>query len=139
LQEYLCRRCGATYTSLDAIRLLDPASGAFHCEECRAELEPSVDALGLGAGAGGGAASRQQMQQYAKRMLEMMDQQLRPLTGACDYRKQQQLWSRQRWCQLSKDPAGGASAASVLWRPPLQPLPTLPALALFRLRSLQSN
>lgn len=35
LQEYLCRRCGATYTSLDAVRLLDPMTGAFRCEECK--------------------------------------------------------------------------------------------------------
>ena len=84
LQEYLCRRCGATYTSLDAIRLLDPASGAFRCEECRAELEANMGTAGLGgAGAGAGpAASRQQLQQYAKRMLEKLDQQLRPLLGA---------------------------------------------------------
>ena len=50
-QEYLCRRCGATYTSLDAVRLLDPASGAFRCEECRAELDMSVDAAAAGLGA----------------------------------------------------------------------------------------
>ena len=48
LQEYLCRRCGATYTSLDAIRLLDPATGGFRCEECRSELDANVDASGLG-------------------------------------------------------------------------------------------
>ena len=89
-----------------------------------------MDAVGLGAGAGGGAASRQQMQHYAKRMLEMMEQQLRPLTGAYVERQQQQRWLRQRWRQLSKDPAGGASAASILWRTSLQPLPTLPELTL---------
>ena len=49
-QEYLCRRCGATYTSLDAMRLLDPMSGAFHCEECRGELEANVDVAGGGWG-----------------------------------------------------------------------------------------
>ncbi|KAL4444027.1 hypothetical protein ABPG75_011764 [Micractinium tetrahymenae] len=82
VQEYLCRRCGATYTSLDAIRLLDPMSGAFRCEECKAELEANVDAAGLGSagtGAAGPAASRQQLQAYAKRMVEKMEQQLRPI------------------------------------------------------------
>lgn len=82
VQEYLCRRCGATYTSLDAIRLLDPMTGAFRCEECKAELEANVDAAGLsgaGAGAAGPAASRQQLQAYANRMMEKMEQQLRPI------------------------------------------------------------
>ncbi|KAL4430030.1 hypothetical protein ABPG77_004400 [Micractinium sp. CCAP 211/92] len=82
VQEYLCRRCGATYTSLDAVRLLDPMTGAFRCEECKAELEANVDAAGLsgaGAGAAGPAASRQQLQAYAKRMMEKMEQQLRPI------------------------------------------------------------
>jgi DNA-directed RNA polymerase subunit RPC12/RpoP len=59
-QEYLCRRCGATYTSLDAVRLLDLTSGAFRCEECAAELDSNIDAAGLGSA--GGAASRQQLQ-----------------------------------------------------------------------------
>ncbi len=80
-QEYLCRRCGATYTSLDAVRLLDPATGAFHCEDCRAELDANIEVAGLG-GSGGGAASRQQMQQYAKRMMEKVETQLRPILGA---------------------------------------------------------
>lgn len=82
LQEYLCRRCGSTFTSLDAVHLLDPMTGAFRCEECQAELEANIDAAGLG-GTSGGAASRQQMQQYAKRMLEKMEVQLRPVLGEC--------------------------------------------------------
>ncbi|PSC75801.1 general transcription factor IIE subunit 1 [Micractinium conductrix] len=84
--EYLCRRCGATYTSLDAMRLLDPMSGAFHCEECRGELEANVDVAGLGGAgtAAGPAASRQQLQAYAKRMLERMEQQLRPVLDQLD-------------------------------------------------------
>lgn len=48
-QEYVCRRCGAAYTSLDAIRLLDPLTGAFHCEDCKAELDANIAAAGLGA------------------------------------------------------------------------------------------
>ncbi|EFN56571.1 hypothetical protein CHLNCDRAFT_51546 [Chlorella variabilis] len=75
--EYLCRRCGATYTSLDAVRLLDHATGAFLCEECHAELDANIEAAGLGGSSG--AASRQQLQQYAKRMLEKMETQLRPI------------------------------------------------------------
>ena len=113
-QEYLCRRCGATYTSLDAIRLLDAASGAFHCEECRAELAPSVDAMGLGAG--GGAASRQQLQQYAKQMLEKMEQQLRPLTGAHAEREpglQQQQQLLRGWRPHSPRPGNHALAGSL--------------------------
>jgi hypothetical protein len=86
----LCRRCGATYTSLDAVRLLDPASGAFLCEECRAELEANIDAAGLGS-ASGAAASRQQLQQYAKRMLEKLEAQLRPILGAAAHMPPQRL------------------------------------------------
>lgn len=51
----------------------------------QAELEANVDAAGLsgaGAGAAGPAASRQQLQAYANRMMEKMEQQLRPILGA---------------------------------------------------------
>lgn len=33
--EYICPRCGATATSLDAARLLDPVTLSFRCEECQ--------------------------------------------------------------------------------------------------------
>lgn len=54
-------------------------------ETVQAELEANVDAAGLsgaGAGAAGPAASRQQLQAYANRMMEKMEQQLRPILGA---------------------------------------------------------
>lgn len=81
LQEYLCRRCGATYTSLDTYKLLDRTTGIFHCEECGGQAEANIDAAGLGS-ASGAAASRQQLQQYAKRMTEKVEAQLRPILGA---------------------------------------------------------
>lgn len=62
------------------MRLLDHATGAFLCEECHAELDANIEAAGLGGSSG--AASRQQLQQYAKRMLEKMETQLRPILGA---------------------------------------------------------
>lgn len=34
VQVYVCPRCGASYTSLDAPRLFDPAHNGFMCEEC---------------------------------------------------------------------------------------------------------
>lgn len=65
-----------------------------------------MDAAGLsgaGAGAAGPAASRQQLQAYAKRMSDKMEQQLRPILGAV----------RHAGCLLT---AGSAGSRPVLLR-----------------------
>lgn len=35
LQGYSCPGCGASYSSMDAPRLLDFVTGEFHCEDCK--------------------------------------------------------------------------------------------------------
>lgn len=35
MQGYACPGCGGSYSSMDAARLLDPATGEFHCEDCK--------------------------------------------------------------------------------------------------------
>ncbi len=52
VQEYKCPACGARYNTLQALSLIDPSDGLFHCEACRAVL---VDEEPGGGGGGEGA------------------------------------------------------------------------------------
>lgn len=83
VQQYICPRCGAKFSSLDAISLLDPMTGVFRCEECKGELTEHVEGpsqTGGGATAGtAGAASRRERQAFFKDLSSRIEQQLKPL------------------------------------------------------------
>ena len=57
------------------------------CNAHAGAIVPGLLPPGLAGASAGGAASRQQMQQYAKRMLEKLDAQLRPITGEQEQRR----------------------------------------------------
>jgi transcription initiation factor IIE alpha subunit len=80
LQKYLCVRCGATFSSLDALALLDPLDGSFRCEHCKAELREHVEGPQTGgAGANGTLTSRRERQAFYKDLQARLEAQLRPL------------------------------------------------------------
>ena len=54
MQEYACPACGARYTSLQALSLIDMSDGLFHCEVCRSVLADAEDGGGGDGGGGGG-------------------------------------------------------------------------------------
>ena len=87
LQRYICPRCGAQYSSLDAMSLLDVATGAFLCEECQGELQEHIEgpagAAAAGTSKGANAAStttsRRERQTYFKDLLARVEGQLKPM------------------------------------------------------------
>lgn len=84
VQQYICPRCGAKFSSLDAISLLDPMTGIFRCEECKGELVehlegPSQGGSGSTAGTAGGAASRRERQSFFKDLSSRVELQLKSL------------------------------------------------------------
>lgn len=64
LQEYVCPGCGVTYNTLQAVDLIDPKDGEFHCQICGQILAPLLD----GQGAAGDDAARRERK---KRMREL--------------------------------------------------------------------
>jgi transcription initiation factor TFIIE subunit alpha len=84
VQQYICPRCGAKFSSLDAISLLDPMTGIFRCEECKGELAEHLEGPSQGGGgsagaAAGGAASRRERQSYFKDLSNRVETQLKSL------------------------------------------------------------
>ncbi|KAL6777978.1 hypothetical protein ACKKBG_A16445 [Auxenochlorella protothecoides x Auxenochlorella symbiontica] len=79
LQQYICPRCGAQASSLDAVRLLDPRTGTFLCEECGAELEQRAAGDSQAGGPGGSAAGNKARQAAAKALQAAFERQLAPL------------------------------------------------------------
>lgn len=77
LQQYICPRCGAQFSSLDAMALLDPMAGVFRCEHCQGELIEHVE--GPGAAGAAGVASRRERQAYFKDLLGRLEAQLKPI------------------------------------------------------------
>ena len=65
MQEYACPACGARYTSLQALTLIDMSDGLFHCEVCRTVLADAEDGGG-GDGGGGGDSGRKERLAEAK-------------------------------------------------------------------------
>jgi transcription initiation factor TFIIE subunit alpha len=80
LQRYLCPRCGAQYSSLDASALVDFATGIFKCEDCGGELREHVEGPAGAAGAAAAASTRRERQAYFKDLLYRFDVQLKPIT-----------------------------------------------------------
>ncbi|KAK9822848.1 hypothetical protein WJX81_003226 [Elliptochloris bilobata] len=77
VQEYACPACGARYTSLQALSLIDRADGLFHCEACRTVL---VDAEDPGGGdGGGGEGARRERLAEAKALQAKAEAELKPL------------------------------------------------------------
>lgn len=64
LQDYVCPGCGVTYNTLQAVDLIDPKDGEFHCQICGQILAPLLD----GQGAAGDDATRRERK---KRMREL--------------------------------------------------------------------
>lgn len=77
LQLYVCTACGCRYSSLDAARLLHPATGAFRCDECGGEVGLHVDAAGAG-GPGAQATTRERVA-YFRGLSSRLEVQLMPL------------------------------------------------------------
>ena len=77
LQQYLCPRCGAKFSSLDAMALLDPMSGTFRCEDCQGELVEHVE--GPGTAGAAGVASRRERQAYFQDLLGRFETQMKPI------------------------------------------------------------
>lgn len=125
LQTYICKRCGATYSSLDATRLIDTASMTFRCEDCGNELVEHVQ--------GGPTAqqhrvgSRREAEAYYKGIQDRMEPQLRPLveqleklknTDPPDYgtlqdwylRKKDEAEVRRKRVEAARKRAGNAGA-----------------------------
>ncbi len=80
VQQYICPRCGAKFSSLDAISLLDPMTGIFRCEECQGELAEHIEGPQGGSSTGAaGAASRRERQAFFKDLSTRVETQLKPL------------------------------------------------------------
>jgi len=79
VQQYICPRCGAKFSSLDAISLLDPITGIFRCEECNGELTEHIEGPSQGGSGPAGAASRRERQSYFKDLSNRVEIQLKPL------------------------------------------------------------
>jgi transcription initiation factor TFIIE subunit alpha len=80
VQQYICPRCGAKFSSLDAISLLDPMSGIFRCEDCQGELAEHIEGPHGGSSTGAaGAASRKERQAFFKDLSNRLETQLKPL------------------------------------------------------------
>eukprot|EP00887_Chlorella_sp_A99_P001196 scaffold14.g1196.t1 len=78
--EYVCPRCGATATSLDAARLLDPVTLTFRCEECKiGELKERVEGVPGGAPPGERQLSWREAQAAFKTLRSQFEAQLAPL------------------------------------------------------------
>lgn len=78
--QYVCPQCGAQYSSLNALALLDPMSGTFRCEDCRGELIEHTDApSGVAVAGPGAAASRRDRQAFFKDLQTRFDAQLKPI------------------------------------------------------------
>ena len=61
MQEYACPACGARYTSLQALSLIDMSDGLFHCEVCRTVLADAEDGGAEGGGGGGDGGRRERL------------------------------------------------------------------------------
>jgi len=76
---YRCPQCGATFSSLHAATLLDPAAGVFRCEECRGELIEHTEGPGGAAAGPGAAASRRERQAFFKGLQGRFEAVVKPL------------------------------------------------------------
>lgn len=80
LQRYICSRCGAIYSSLDAMSLLDPMTGSFKCEHCHStDVHEYVEGPGTQRGTLS-KSSRRERQAFYKDLSKRMEDQVRPLT-----------------------------------------------------------
>ena len=79
LQKYICPRCGAQFSSLDAIALLDPTTGVFRCEDCGGELTEMVEGPSASTAGAGASSSLRERQTFFKDLLARFEVQLKPI------------------------------------------------------------
>jgi hypothetical protein len=80
VQEYLCVTpscAGTRYTSLDAARIINPATGTFHCEECGGAL-----ALDVGQGEAGDDEAARRKRDESRMLLSRFDAAVKPIEDA---------------------------------------------------------
>lgn len=121
VQRYHCPRCGAQYSSLNAISLLDAVGGIFRCEDCGSELVESEDGAPRPRGANGidtqkqagngdfpAGSSRRERRAYFKELLNRFDMQLKPITDQLERLKDvtpPDYGSLQDWVQAKREEA----------------------------------
>lgn len=117
VQEYVCPRCGAQYSSLNAMSLLDMQTGTFRCEECRTELTEKVEGPLMSAPgvvstrAGSSTATgitRKDRQTYFKDLLRRFETQTTPLLDQLEVLKDTSppdYGTLQDWFQTKREEA----------------------------------
>lgn len=79
IQEYICPDCGRRYNAYDALRLISPEDGNFHCENCNGEVVAESDKLAAEELGDGDDNVRRRKREKLKDMLQKMEVQLKPL------------------------------------------------------------
>lgn len=74
LQGYSCPGCGASYSSMDAPRLLDFATGEFHCEDCNTGLVQL-----FAGGQTGDDAERRRRREASRALLAHFERTVKPV------------------------------------------------------------
>jgi hypothetical protein len=80
VQEFVCVTpacAGARYSTLDAARIINPETGAFHCETCGGALS-----LDVGEGEAGDDAAAKRKRDEARQLLQRFDAAVKPLEAA---------------------------------------------------------
>ncbi len=80
VQEFVCvtPACGgARYSTLDAARIINPETGAFHCETCGGALS-----LDVGEGEAGDDKAAKRKREEARQLLQRFDAAVKPLEAA---------------------------------------------------------
>eukprot|EP00884_Botryococcus_braunii_P006430 jgi/Botrbrau1/15789/Bobra.4_1s0140.1 len=75
VQEYMCPGCAATYNTLQAMDLIDPRDGDFHCQICASVLAPLLD----GQGTTGDDAARRERKKRMRELQVKAEEELKPL------------------------------------------------------------